>query len=109
MLNVGSMGVALREIGGDRHVTIVTRHKDFNMVQLPQEGTPDRMSMLPVDQLFSFTAVGFREIGDGADIWEFRVVEATAAGPVQQLLYLRGSDVFWVKASSRLAQVVTGG
>ena len=108
MLNIGSMGAALREIGSG-FVQVVTRMKDFNMIEVPsspQEQTKT-VTMHPVDQLFAFTAVGFRELGE-TDVWEFRVMEQTPGGPVQSLLYMRGSDIFWVKAASRV-QVGAGG
>lgn len=102
MLSIGSMGIALREIGSDGGpVTIVTRLKDFNMLEIPQPGNKT-VAVHPVDQLFAFTAVAFRELGEASDVWEFRIMENTPAGPSPSLLYLRGSDIFWLKCRSRV-------
>jgi len=98
-----SLGIALRDIGGGQRVQVVTRVADANLLQYQKPGQEPEAAV--AQQLFSFHAVSFREVGEGSDVWEFRVMEATPGGPVAAYVYVVGSDVLWIK---RLAQVDVG-
>lgn len=100
---MSSMGVALREIGGRERVQVVTRLTESTVMQFQREegAKPEAMAG---SQFFTFNAVSYREIGND-DVWEFRVLEMSPAGPMPMYVYMRGEDVFWVK---RAAQIDVG-
>lgn len=98
-----SLGIALRDIGGGQRVNVVTRVSDANLLQYQQPGQEPEAAV--AQQLFAFNAVSFREVGEGSDVWEFRVMEVTPAGPAASYLYVQGADILWVK---RMAQVDVG-
>lgn len=99
---MSTMGLALRTIE-EGPVEVLTRVTDFNLQLL--KGPNGEAVEYPANTLVAFKAVAFREIRaeDSTDVWEFRTVEDTEAGPVNMLLYLRGEDIFLVRAVSKVA------
>jgi hypothetical protein len=94
-------GIALRELGGSGQIEVQLRVRDFNIQEV---GGPDgQKKILPVDCLIAFSSTAWRELGEGSDLWEFRTVMPSPAGPVNMLMFLLGSDILMVRSMSRLA------
>lgn len=94
-------GIALRELGGKGHIEVQLRHRDFNVQVM--EGQKGEQKHVPVDCLIAFSASGWRELGEGSDLWEMRTLAETPAGPVSALLYVRGEDILVLRTMSQLA------
>lgn len=99
-----TIGVALREIGSGQRVQVVARLRESAIMQF-QRDEQSKPEATTGEQFFSLMAVSFRELGENSDVWEFRTMEMSPAGPVAMYVYLRGDDLFWVK---RMAQVDVG-
>ena len=95
-----SKKIVLKHLGGEGPIEVMTRMKDFNIQQMT---APDGKAVeFPADTLIAFTAQKFRELGD-SDEWEFTTLVPSAAGtPVRAYIYLSGSDIFMVRASSKV-------
>jgi hypothetical protein len=97
-----SMGKALRMIQGGGAVEVVTRLRDLNIQTMRHPETGQEMTV-PADTLFAFSALRFREIEEGSDIWEFRLMTPTASGtPVAKNVYVAGTDIFVVTQTSNV-------
>jgi len=94
-------GIALRELGGTGQIEVQLRARDFNIQQV--QGPDGQTKNLPVDCLIAFSSTGWRELGEGSDLWEFRTVMGSPAGPVPALMFLLGSDILMIRTMSRLA------
>lgn len=95
-----SMGPVLRLMGQEAF-QVQTDRQDF-AVQMFQ--TPDgKNATVPAPALMTFMAQSCREVGEGTDLWEFRVVEEQNGAKAVALLYWRGIDILSVKALSRVA------
>jgi len=95
----GAMGLALRTLK-EGPVEVLTRVMDFNLQQIV--GPQGQPMEYPANTLIAFKALAFREVGE-SDLWEFRTQEPSEAGPVSALLYLRGEDIFLIRALSKVA------
>jgi hypothetical protein len=95
-----SMGPVLRTMG-DGPIEIQTDRQDFGvqMFELPD----GKKSAVPAPALITFRAVACREMGEGSDIWEFRIPEQQNGVTITALLYWRGIDILSVKVHSRVA------
>lgn len=99
-MSTKSMGPVLRHLGGKEPVEVMTRTRDFNIQTVT---APDgRQVDMPADTLVAFSAVSFRELGEGSDIWEFRTMMKSEAGPVAALMYWHGEDILTVRAMSKV-------
>ena len=104
-MSEASLGTALRAIGGGE-VQVMTRHSDFNMIEV-EDGGGDRRS-IPAMQLVAFVATDYREVGASSDVWEFHSTmpagPATPAGQpvIKTRTFLRGTDILMVRAVSKL-------
>lgn len=96
---MASMGIALRNLNGQGPIEILTRVSDFNISTV--EGPDGKSMSVPANTLVAFTAQSFRELGSD-DVWEFRTMTPTPAGPAASLIYLRGEDLFMVRAMSKV-------
>lgn len=99
---MSSMGHALRHLGGQGPIEVLTRVRDFNIQTV--EGPDGKAVTVPADTLVAFTAQAFRELSnaDGGDVWEFQTMMPTAGGPARAMIYLRGEDLFMVRALSKV-------
>jgi hypothetical protein len=95
-----SMGPVLKQMGSEQF-QVQTDRQDF-AVQMFQ--TPDgKNATVPAPALITFMAMSCREVGEGTDLWEFRVAEQQGGVQVAALLYWRGIDILSVKAISKVA------
>lgn len=93
---MSTMGVALRHLGGNARVEVMTRVRDFNIMTMQDpQGKP---ATVPADTLISFSATQFREIEN--DVWEFRTHGDDGS---QRLLYVRGEDLLIVRCVPQVA------
>jgi len=98
--NVSSKGVVLKHLGGDGPIEVLTRVMDFNIQQVT--GPEGKVVEIPANTLVAFTAQKFRELGD-SDEWEFTTLVPSPAGvPTRAYIYLSGSDIFMVRAISKI-------
>lgn len=95
-----SMGPVLRHLQGSDRIEIITRVMDFNVQTLT--GPDGKEVTVPANSLIAFTAVAWRELGDKSDLWEFRTMIPSEAGQVSALMYFHGTDLFTVRAMSRI-------
>ncbi len=95
---MSSMGHALKHLGGQGPVEVLTKMRDFNIQTVENDG---KMVTVPADTLVAFTAQAFREIGD-SDVWEFQTTVPTPGGPARALIYVRGDDLFMVRCLSKV-------
>jgi hypothetical protein len=95
-----SKGMVLRHLGGEGQIEVMTRLQDFNIQGI--EGPDGKTMPVPANTLVAFTATKWREIGEGSDEWEFVTTMPTAGGPVRAYMYLAGSDIFLIRALSRV-------
>lgn len=95
---MASMSHALRHLGGQNQVEVLTRVRDFNIQTVENDG---KAMTVPADTLVAFTAQSFRELGE-SDVWEFVTMVPTPGGPARAMIYLRGDDIFMVRSLSRL-------
>ena len=92
---MGSMGEALRKIGGGP-VEIMLRTHDFAL-RVDHEKQVGGAGQ----ELVAFVANGYREVAD--DVWCFDVTERSADRVRKLGVYVRGADVLMVRAESSLA------
>lgn len=95
---MASMGHALKHLGGQGPVEVLTKVRDFNLQTVESEG---KAMTVPADTLVAFTAQSFREVGD-SDVWEFQTMVPTPGGPARAMIYVRGEDVFMVRCLSKV-------
>lgn len=88
-----SKGAALRAIGKGR-VRVLTYQSDWETRMISDPSNPNIVVPMVGTSLVVFMAEDFREVGEGTDLWEFKVTEETR----QYLAYLSGEDIFMVYA-----------
>lgn len=98
------MGVVLKSLGGEAAVEVMTRHTDFNVIELKDaSGAP---VSAPANSLVSFSSRRFYQVKDEdgpRDVWEFRVQLPVTGGPaVEGRLFIAGEDILIVRASSNV-------
>jgi len=89
----------LKHLGGEGPIEVMLRAMDFNIQQV--DGPKGKME-IPANTLIAFTAQRFRELGD-SDEWEFTTTMQSQAGPVKSYIYVSGTDILMVRASSKVA------
>jgi hypothetical protein len=94
------MGPTLKAIGGDTAVDILLHMHDFGLQQF---STPEGPQVVPANAMINFRATRFREFPEGSDVWEFMVSVASAGGPVNGYIYVRGTEIATIKALSKIA------
>ena len=77
---MSSMGHALRHLGGQGPIEVLTRVRDFNIQTV--EGPDGKAVTVPADTLVAFTAQAFRQLSnaDGGDGWEVHTLLPPAGG-----------------------------
>lgn len=95
-----SMGPVLRHLGGDATIEVLLRTEDFN-IQEVQDQSGQKVSY-PCRTLIAFQAVGFRELEEGADIWEFRTTVPSQAGAATAYMYAHGTDILTVRCMGKV-------
>jgi len=95
-----SLGPVLRHLQGSDRIEVITRMMDFNVQTLA--GPDGKEVTVPANSLIAFTAVAWRELGENSDLWEFRTMRQSGAGPVFALMYFHGTDLFTARVMSRI-------
>lgn len=94
-----SKGIVLRHLNGEGPIEVMTRVRDFNIQQV---AGPKGPMEIPADTLVTFTAQTFRELG-ASDEWEFVTMVPSSGGPVKAYVYVNGTDIFLIRAMSKVA------
>lgn len=90
------MGTYLRQIGSGP-VEVMLRVQDFVL-----RADPEKQIGGAGQELVAFAANDFREI-QGADVWEFDVMEKTSSGHRRLRVGVAGADIAVVRVEGRVA------